>query len=353
MSANLRKYGNAFYMSQLLLNTIQADEFPISVNKIINNKSHGSKILISSLNDFIGWNKLMNPASWRAPNIRDARCYYYNSIDTYIIVYNEQQSKNRIRFSLAHELAHIVLGHLTDSMTEISRGGLDDPTYYAMEGAANTFAGNFLAPPILIKERLNGKPFNINDIAAFFKLSSSAVRGYRLEDYNQWRLTKPSKHEKAILLRCASRMHPKRCARCNNFFYDRDAKFCPICGCHFLYDFKGDKTMKYSSIIVDENGRAKECPHCQNSEVNYEGNYCVICGVELVNRCTDTNYQDDNEGWYTRRSCEKGQHLPGNARFCPYCGNKTTFEQSGVLKDWKIELQDKEDEIPNDDFPPF
>lgn len=40
---------------------------------------------------------------------------------------------------------------------------------------------------------------------------------------------------------------------------------------------------------------------------------------------------------------ECGVNVPANARFCPYCGVKTLFFESGVLSDWK----DEQNEINN------
>lgn len=86
-----------------------------------------------------------------------------------IVCYNEQKTINRIRFSLAHELGHIVLGHLSDEKEK--------------EVEANYFASNFLSPRMAI-HYANCK--NVNDVAKIFKLSEQASRN-AFDDYRRWR----------------------------------------------------------------------------------------------------------------------------------------------------------------------
>lgn len=40
---------------------------------------------------------------------------------------------------------------------------------------------------------------------------------------------------------------------------------------------------------------------------------------------------------------ECGVNVPANARFCPYCGVKTLFFESGVLSDWENEKNATDD----------
>ena len=63
----------------------------------------------------------------------------------YIIFYNHENSNARNRFTIAHELGHILLGHLkTTGYTVINR----EPTSAdnSMEQQANVFASRLLAP---------------------------------------------------------------------------------------------------------------------------------------------------------------------------------------------------------------
>ena len=85
--------------------------------------------------------------------------------------------------------------------------------------------------------------------------------------------------------------------------------------------------MHYPGITTDEKGRALECPVCKNSDLFDEGYYCIICGTRLTNLCLTA------VGPVGKR-CGNNAPLPGNARHCPECGEKTTFFQKGFLWPW-------------------
>ena len=328
MSASIKQYRTAFDLSQVLADTIKVSKYPIDIFEVFKHKK-GPPILVSSFSDYKSW---ANSAGRKCQDeVKDAKCYFDPGTGVYIIVYNEKKSKKRIRFSLAHELAHIVLDHLNDERTEIDRGGLDDITYYAMEGAANTFAGNFLAPPILIHERLSGSHFDIYDIARFFDLSNESVRDYRKRDYQYW-LSMPHRQcEKRILERCKSKMFPHFCYNCSSVSYGKGFMFCPICGDQSLSNYESEDfaMAKYSGIDTDESKRALECPVCHNTELIDNGTFCMICGSSIVNTC--------GEEFPPNRTAFCGTSLPGNARFCPFCGSPTTFFNKGFLDAWDYE----------------
>lgn len=69
--------------------------------------------------------------------------------DTPIVLYNKACSPERIRFTVAHELGHIVLGHVSPgTVTTANRepSPNDDP----QETAANQFAARLLAPACVL-----------------------------------------------------------------------------------------------------------------------------------------------------------------------------------------------------------
>ena len=90
--------------------------------------------------------------------------------------------------------------------------------------------------------------------------------------------------------------------------------------------------MLYKSTKLNEYGKALTCPHCDNDELT-PGEFCMICGSNIINRCADT--PDAASPDVTVKSCR--YVLPGNARYCPKCGNESTFYQKGWLKDWRSE----------------
>ena len=89
-----------------------------------------------------------------------------------VILYNDAETPQRIRFTIGHELGHIVLGHVrpgehTSQNREPQPG--DDP----MEQAANRFAADLLAPACV----LWGLDLHrAEDIAQVCKISIQAAR---------------------------------------------------------------------------------------------------------------------------------------------------------------------------------
>lgn len=339
MSASLFKYRDAFYKSQKLFNYLKLDSFPVDMFEIFQ-KAKRFPILVVSLKEY---NRDHIPLK-----IKDAKCFYYPE-KAYLIVYNEQKPDVRIRFSLAHELGHIILGHLNDKRTEIERGGLDDVTYYILEGAANTFAGNFLAPPILIHKKLSGNSFYAEEIASLFGLSSEAVQDYRYPDYIEWLTIRKDPCEMLILDRCYEHLFPNYCQRCGSLFYGSDVKYCPVCGSKNIAYCKGgaDFMKTYPGVPTNENKKVLTCPCCGNEEFETEGDYCPICGTFLFNHCVDTIKTDDGIN-HSQEACEQGKILPSNYRFCPYCGNETYFYQMGFLKNWDSSKTQDFEIIPDD-----
>ena len=73
----------------------------------------------------------------------------------YVVFYNEKNPYEVIRFTLAHELGHIILGHNGDNTS-------------CEEKEANCFARNFLCPlPVADFFKLRG----VEDYARFFRVS--------------------------------------------------------------------------------------------------------------------------------------------------------------------------------------
>ena len=70
----------------------------------------------------------------------------------YVIVYDERvDSAQRIRWTIAHEIGHIVLGHLVHfEATSVARGGLTQDEYGILEVEAHLFAAELLAPQTII-----------------------------------------------------------------------------------------------------------------------------------------------------------------------------------------------------------
>lgn len=86
------------------------------------------------------------------------------------VYYNDQAMFCRRRFSLAHELGHIVLDHQT-------------PYTNIKEREANYFASRLLAPRIAI---YYAECKNANDVSKIFQMTYEAS-SYAFDDYRRWR----------------------------------------------------------------------------------------------------------------------------------------------------------------------
>lgn len=269
----------------------------------------------------------------------DEGCTIYNPLkDRYIIFYNDLDTyfkvPERVRWTLAHELGHVLLEHnkISDK-TKIFRSTLSDDEYSWMEAEANRFASLLLANPIIL-DKLNIS--SEADIKKYCNLSLEASK-YRYENLLKWKKKKyTTKYDLIILKQFKRFINRNTCSLCNYSFYIKHANFCPICG---NYEFnKEESNVIYSGIYVNENNKALTCPNCENEQIIKEGDYCKICGSYLINRCSNINGYDSVDGLVI--PC--GRAADGNARYCHYCGEKTTFYNSGFLKDWEKEKRDNE-----------
>lgn len=120
------------------------------------------------------------------PELFSDSAVLYQENGRYAIFYNtEDQSPQRIRFSLAHELGHYFLEH--KSMRDVNDGQLK-----AQEREANSFAAQMLMPKQVIKElSRRGVPvtedfliknFDVSESAAAFRLKSLDYAGNECKD---------------------------------------------------------------------------------------------------------------------------------------------------------------------------
>lgn len=85
------------------------------------------------------------------------------------VFYNEENCHGRVRFSLMHELGHILLEHRSDE-------------HDLVEQEANYFASNILAPRMAI--HYSGCK-NEQDVSTLFDITYECAR-YAFQDYRRW-----------------------------------------------------------------------------------------------------------------------------------------------------------------------
>lgn len=156
------------------------------------------------------------------------------------VCYNENKPQKRIRFSLMHELGHILLEHG------------DNPTE-KMEQEANYFASNILAPRMAIHY---AGCQNCNDVSKLFEISLQAA-DIAFNDYRRWRRLlayyKMNSFDKAMYIHFYNKKQEKfiwsigKCDFCGKLLYNLNKDSSHVCSLP-----KEKKRSIYLDNIVDE-----------------------------------------------------------------------------------------------------
>ena len=110
----------------------------------------------------------------------------------YIICYNDLDTdypEGRIRWTIAHELGHILCEHFNNNKTKVARDvTLDDDEYKLMEKEANYFASMLLSHSAVLSKININKP---NEIEYFCNLSkqASTITFENLKKWNRYNFT--------------------------------------------------------------------------------------------------------------------------------------------------------------------
>lgn len=311
--------------------------FPVDVESIIHQKNWG----------FVKYSELMEVFNCSRSQVihflgsKDGFTIWDES--NYTISYNDDPSfGDRTRFTLMHEVGHIYLHHLTDfEATKLYRGSLTRQENKILENEANAFARNVLVPTSMLQHLKNKDIYNVS---IQFGITPTAAHT-RLNLYN---VDIVSNKQSNVLTRLHSVFYnfynKKKCSTCGYGTVAKNRHYCPICGNKTLQ--WGDGTVIYSKLETYDNGKLKECPSCKNEETDIDGDYCQICGKKLINICSN-------------QECSLSP-LPSNARYCPVCGNRSTFLDAGFLKEWNykdngfMDIPDGiEEELSDGEYLPF
>ncbi len=245
----------------------------------------------------------------------DASAVYFPTGEGYLLIIQspnknwlKYSSGRRQNFTIAHELAHIFLGHL-----EIPKKNKNRAMVAMEELEADEFAGRLLMPEkLLLKSNLQGE--RSRGAAAF--LVSERALFMRLNNLKRLDLiSAPS--------------HPV-CSRCGNDHISPVATYCSICGA--LLDEEsttGVRIIEYPSPLETDEHRIMLCPVCGNDDFSPSASFCKICGLPLQNNC-------GNDDYYT--GCNHLNEL--NARYCECCGAQTTYSKHLKFPRWQDEQRE-------------
>lgn len=282
------------------LHTFSIKEYPINCLELLDKVIESGKIDLEKMeNDRL------------SSNI-DAAAEYFGKDYGYCIVLNSRKkgsfqysSYRRFNFTIAHELAHIFLGHLLIHRRLKSKEQLD---YEDLE--ADEFAGRLLVPERLL---LKSNFVSHEAVATEFLVSKQAL------------------YKRVNNLKRLDLFHSipiATCKNCGNSEISPIAEFCIICGTEITSaNTKGVKQIEYAvPVELDLNSRIVICPICNNEEMSPDANYCRICGTNLFNECNGNKYETN---CYHKN--------PSNARYCEVCGKQTVYFQSNLLLTWQEE----------------
>lgn len=236
-----------------------------------------------------------------------------------VTVYREDKPAVRVRWTLAHELGHVLLRHL--EWYESTRLDHWSGRSKVLEAEADVFATELLSPPALL--RLLGAIWS-EDIARVCGISSEAAL-YRERDL-----------QKGTTIAAAQIMEP--------WYRERFADYLsPVAICanpadigplHRLAIHRsevGHVWRRPERIRADAKGRFVDCPRCGFSGFSSGAAYCRICGLHLYNVCTRGPMLADDH------TCAALN--PPDAMFCEHCGHPTLLLAQGLIvhpDDWQV-----------------
>lgn len=347
-------YKKAEILARKILKDSKVKGFPLDLDffRKVYNKTHNTRLRIKSFSWYMKKYNLSYSGMIEFINSEDGCCFYSKEEEKAIIIYNDfLNNAGRIRWTIAHEFGHLILGHINNDRAIITRNKLSEKEYSAYELEANTFARELLAPMSLVYYIYNclGDKLSIDSI---FGISHEAAQNI-LNRMLEWSKTHDYSKDTCLYVQFSKFIHSKYCSSCNHFFLssNKQEKYCKFCGNEFEFKYKEDvNTMKYKDYDISKNKQVLRCLTCDNEDIDFNNDkyaFCHICGSPVINKCLNKN---------EKTQC--GKSLPANARFCPYCGSETLFYEKGLLKAWNKKQEETptfsfDSEVPPEDEIPF
>lgn len=340
------------------------DHFPISPWKII--EQFSDRIRCLSWSD--GRSVLNTDDPFHLHKIgAEARTLRIRNTGIYMIVYDDVRvtNKDRILWTIMHELGHVFCKHLDNfDATALDRGGLTDDENGVLEVEAHFFASEMYAPSAVFSRFTGVTP---EEIQLLCGISGQAARKIHKRLYVDESHVGTRMDEKVFRNFTASLTHHlgemmyagivriwgkpnytkylkycRKCHRCRSFNMDPNAKHCIYCGNSLEFDrhemtliewHNAEKAMlsvpgKDHFSFPERHGYNPEqdsapgisyCPICMNEEFSPDAKFCRVCGHPLYNVCL-----------------EERKLLKCDAHYCPDCGSETSFHRGYQLVEERL-----------------
>lgn len=269
------------------------------------------------------------------------------------IYYNENSLKARLRFTIPHEMGHILLGH-HQALNEDTLTGMDNnPAYVAADTEADLFSINLLAPAPAVLRLLqaHGYAFDRKEIppwkltnpqAPFLRyLGSDAPEAEQLV-MTAFGLSQTAAHRRLNELPMELRIWRDLDADLYSYVEKLDHRaawfcwvchtkrrraslYCPGCGHAWHYEYLDPGKPAKPVMSLRENGQFEFCSVCGNADLPEDAVYCPVCGCPVMNECENA-FQTDGDFIRSGMEIIRGTHYcrPTDI-FCGDCGVVTAF----------------------------
>lgn len=151
---NKARIAEAHHQAQSLLKTAGIKSAPVRLNEIIKHVPAHHNLIVRGTKEHL-------PTGVYAMTYRESGMT--------LIGYNENASVNRQKFSVAHELGHLYMGHL-HGQSSIDLNSSDND-----EIEANQFAASLIMPPSLIKQSIKSGVKDVEELAKLYEVSTEAM----------------------------------------------------------------------------------------------------------------------------------------------------------------------------------
>ncbi|MFG5564220.1 ImmA/IrrE family metallo-endopeptidase [Enterococcus faecalis] len=357
-------YGSAQTAAYELVRSSDQKKLPLSIKKLIKSIPN---LRIQKYSVFAKKRNLTLEETYEILDSEEG-CLWMRSDGQYIILYNDTlKNTGRIRFTLAHELGHYILKHNEKTTkTCLARYSLTNEEYDIFEKEANYFAKRLLAPIPLIDLYISNWHRIYPQCIEFAFDISFTVANYIIEELHRRRTISIASENHPLTQNftdfinrdCSSQI----CKKCrsiqsinNNYcaFCRNDSFIKSVAKSYTSYFIERKNVMIYSKIETDSKGHPKKCPKCKAENIKQEHTFCPYCSTIIHNSClgdkenrfreVDTfgNYEEVPLIKQIQRGCSG--YLDGGYRYCPDCGNETSYNRQGLLKNWEEELNKKKD----------